>query len=65
VCDTGSFEKKESPTLVDTTRAKLKTTLPTILILLCIRYSGNISIEQLPSNGSGIFTKPLPTNDKE
>jgi hypothetical protein len=37
---------------------------PKILLLLCIRYRGNVSTEPLPSNDKGIFTEPLSSNDK-
>jgi hypothetical protein len=42
----------------------LKTTRPTFLLLMRIRYRGNVSTEPLPSNDRGIFTDPLPSNNK-
>jgi hypothetical protein len=31
---------------------------------VCIRYRGNVSTEQLPTNDRGIFTELLPSNNK-
>jgi hypothetical protein len=53
---TRSSGKNYSPAFLDTTLTALKTTCPTILLLL--RYSGNVSTEPLPSNNRRIFTEP-------
>jgi hypothetical protein len=53
------------PTFLDKTRATLKTTHPTILLLLrAYLLPRNLSTEPLPSNDKGNFNEPLPSNDK-
>jgi hypothetical protein len=56
--------KNKSPTFLEATRATLKTTRPTVLLLLRIRYRGKLSTEPLLNNDRGIFTEPLPSNDE-
>jgi hypothetical protein len=73
-----SSGRNQSPTFLDITRATMKMTRATILLLLhvCICYCSNISTkplhsnrgiftELLPSNAKGIFTDLVPSNSRE
>jgi hypothetical protein len=47
----------------DASNLKQKTRI-LLLLLVCIRYRGNVSTEPFPSNDKRIFTEPLPSNDR-